>query len=248
MIKKQGFVICIPARYSSTRFPGKVLAELGGKPIIRWVYEKAILSTAEKVIIATDDSRVKNTVEEFGGDCVLTSPNHPSGTDRVWEAIKNLNCRVVINIQGDEPLIEVSTIDKLIELFEDNNEVQMGTVLARADREKIGKNPNVVKAVVAKDGAALYFSRSEIPFIRDAGESFPIFKHLGIYGYKKETLCKIISLPQSELERCENLEQLRALDNGIKIHTVILEKDFGIGIDTKEDLKNAEILINNQKY
>ena len=247
-MRKEKFIVCIPARYGSTRFPGKVVAKLGGKPIIQWVYEKGCASDADSVIVATDNVIVRDTImmTGFGGQCVMTSKTHPSGTDRIWEVVKDVDCDVIINIQGDEPLIEVSTINKLIELFKNNSSVEMGTVVVLSDRSKIAANPNAVKAVIAKDGSALYFSRSEIPYIREKGKKFPIYKHLGIYGYRKNTLKKLVSLPQGELEKCEMLEQLRALDNGIKIYAVILKEDFGIGIDTPEDLRNAEKLIKNK--
>lgn len=246
-MKEKGVVVCIPARFGSTRFPGKPIARLGGKPIIQWVYEKGLSSKAQRVIIATDNEAVYQAGTAFGAECVMTSDKHPSGTDRIWEAVKNIDCEVIINIQGDEPLIEVSTINSLIDMFTSNPSMEMGTVVVKADREVIGKNPNVVKAVLAKDNSALYFSRSEIPFVRDAGKSFPIYKHLGIYGYRKKAIEKIVSLPQSELEKCEMLEQLRALDNGIKIYAVILDSDFGVGIDTPEDLAKAESIIANKK-
>lgn len=246
-MKEKSVIVCIPARFGSTRFLGKPIAKLGGKPIIQWVYEKGLASKAESVIIATDNEAVFKTGTEFGAKCIMTSDKHPSGTDRIWEAVKGLNCEVIINIQGDEPLIEVSTINKLIDMFLNNPSMEMGTVVVKADRALIGSNPNAVKAVLAKDNSALYFSRSEIPFVRDTGKSFPIYKHLGIYGYRKKTLEKIVHLPQSELEKCEMLEQLRALDNGIKIYAVILDNDFGIGIDTPEDLAKAELLVANRK-
>ncbi len=244
-MNKEKFIVCIPARYGSTRFPGKVVALLSGKPIVRWVYEKGCSSNADSVIVATDNVIVRDTVIGFGGKCVMTSENHPSGTDRIWEAVKDIDCDVIINIQGDEPLIAVSTINKLIELFKNNPSVEMGTVVVLSDRNKIASNPNAVKAVLSKNGTALYFSRSEIPYIREKGKEFPLYKHLGIYGYRKNTLKKLVSLPQSELEKCEMLEQLRALDNGITIHAVILGEDFGVGIDTLEDLQKAEMLIKN---
>ncbi|HBM15529.1 MAG TPA: 3-deoxy-manno-octulosonate cytidylyltransferase [Lentisphaeria bacterium] len=245
-MKHKGTLVCIPARYGSTRFPGKPLAKLGGKPIIQWVYEKGLASKAESVLIATDNDMIFSSVKSFGANCVMTSDKHPSGTDRVWEAVKDICCDVIINIQGDEPLIEVSTIDSLIDMFASTYKIEMGTVVAKADRNVIGTNPNVVKAVLGKDNTALYFSRAEIPYVREPLKNFPIYKHLGIYGYRKKTLEKIISLPQSELEQCEMLEQLRALDNGIRIHALIVESDSGIGIDTPEDLMRAEAIISNK--
>lgn len=236
-------IVCIPARYGSTRFPGKVMAQLGGKPIVQWVYEKGCASNADSVIVAADNLIVKNAVEKFGGQCVMTSEKHPSGTDRIWEAVKNIDFDVVINIQGDEPLIKTSTINSLIEMFKTSSYVEMGTVVVLSSRSKIAANPNVVKAVLSKDGSVLYFSRSEIPYIREGGKDCSVYKHLGIYGYRKDTLEKLVTLPQSELEKCEMLEQLRALENGIKIYAAVLNEDSGIGIDTPEDLVNAESLI-----
>ncbi len=232
--------ICIPARYGSTRFPGKVLAKLAGKPIIQWVYEKAEKSIAEEVIIAADNQLVMDTVLEFGGKCVMTKPDHPSGTDRIWEAVQGTDCDIIINVQADEPLIDVTTINKLIEALKENPVIEMGTVVVKADRKVIGSDPNAVKAVLNKDNFALYFSRSEVPYIRDKSEDFPIYHHLGIYAFRRDTLQKFVSLPPSNLEKCEKLEQLRALDNGIKIFTIISEKNNGIGIDTPDDLAKAE--------
>ena len=233
-------VICIPARYGSTRFPGKVLAKLAGKPIIQWVYEKALSSIADDIIIAADNPTVLNAVEKFGGKCVMTNPNHPSGTDRVWEAVQKVDCDIIINVQGDEPLINVSTINNLIEALKNNPEIEMGTVVVKADRSITGSDPNTVKAVLNKDNYALYFSRSEVPHVRDKNDNYPIYHHLGIYAFRRDTLKRFVSLPPSDLEKCEKLEQLRALDNGIKIFAIISDKNNGIGIDTPEDLKKAE--------
>ena len=232
--------ICIPARYGSTRFPGKVLAKLAGKPIIQWVYEKAKSSVAEEVIIATDNQLVMDAVLKFDGKCVMTKADHPSGTDRIWEAVQSIDCDIIINVQGDEPLIDVTTINRLIQALKDNPEIEMGTVVVKADRKVIGSDPNAVKAVLNKNNYALYFSRSEVPYIRDKNEDYPIYHHLGIYAFRRDTLREFVSLPPSNLEKCEKLEQLRALDNGIKIFTIISEKNNGIGIDTLEDLKKAE--------
>jgi 3-deoxy-manno-octulosonate cytidylyltransferase (CMP-KDO synthetase) len=236
-------IICIPARYGSTRFPGKVLADLKGKPVVQWTYERACSSIADEVIIATDNEKVYDVANSFGAKCVMTSESHPSGSDRIWEAVQNIPCDIIINVQGDEPLIDVDVINKLIKLLKSNKNIKMGTVVVRAPREQIGKDINVVKAVLAKDNSTLYFSRSEIPCVRDADDDSPLYKHLGIYAYRKNTLKEIISLPQSTLEKIEKLEQLRALENNIKIYAVIADHDSGIGIDTPEDLKNAEKLI-----
>jgi 3-deoxy-manno-octulosonate cytidylyltransferase (CMP-KDO synthetase) len=233
-------VICIPARFGSTRFPGKVLAKLAGKPIIQWVFEKAKSSIANDVIVATDSPKVMNVVESFGGKCVMTDPNHPSGTDRTWEAIQNIDCDIIVNVQGDEPLIDVSTINKLIKALKNNPEIEMGTVVVKADRDVIGQDPNAVKAVLNRENYALYFSRSEVPYIRDKNDNYPIYHHIGIYAFRRDILKRFMSLPPSDLENCEKLEQLRALDNGIKIFAIIADQNNGIGIDTPEDLKKAE--------
>ncbi|HJO92125.1 MAG TPA: 3-deoxy-manno-octulosonate cytidylyltransferase [Victivallales bacterium] len=236
-------IICIPARYGSTRFPGKALADLKGKPVVQWTYEKACLSIADEVIIATDNDEIYNTAQSFGAKCAMTSEDHPSGSDRIWEAVQNIPCDIIINVQGDEPLIDVDIINKLIDLLRSNEKVEMGTVVVKTGRDIIGQDTNVVKAVLSKDNSVLYFSRSEIPFVRDEDDNSPLYKHLGIYGYRKHILKKIISLPQSYLEKTEKLEQLRALENNIKIYAIVADKDSGIGIDTPEDLKKAEKLI-----
>lgn len=229
----------IPARFASTRFPGKVLAKLCGKPMIQWVYEKAVASIADEVLIATDDQRVVDAVEAFGGKAVMTSPDHPSGTDRICEAAAALDCDIIINIQGDEPLIPVEVINDLIILMQSNPEIEMGTVGVPGERENL-TNPNNVKVVVDNFDFALYFSRSLIPFLREGGIDTPALLHWGIYSYRKTTLQKFVSLPESRLESCEKLEQLRALENGIKIY--LMRSDLeSIGVDTPEDLKDAEV-------
>jgi 3-deoxy-manno-octulosonate cytidylyltransferase (CMP-KDO synthetase) len=233
-------VICIPARFGSTRFPGKVLAELAGKPIIQWVFEKAQSSIADEVIVAADNATVMNTVKEFGGKCIMTKTNHPSGTDRIWEAVQKVDGDIIINVQGDEPLIDVSTINKLIEALKNNQKIEMATVVVKADRNVIGKDPNAVKVVLNRKNFAIYFSRSEVPYIREKVENHPIYHHVGIYAFRRDILEHFVSLPISNLEKCEKLEQLRALDNGIRILAVVSDKNNGIGIDTPEDLKKAE--------
>jgi 3-deoxy-manno-octulosonate cytidylyltransferase (CMP-KDO synthetase) len=228
----------IPARFASTRFPGKVLAKLCGKPMIQWVYEKAIASIADEVLIATDEQQVVDAVEAFGGKAVMTSSDHPSGTDRICEAAKSSNCDIIINIQGDEPLIPVEVINDLIVLMQSNPEIEMGTVGVPGNRKDLA-DPNRVKVVVDNFDFALYFSRSMIPFLREGGIDTPALLHWGIYSYRKATLEKFVSLPESNLEACEKLEQLRALENGIKIYLMRSSLE-SIGVDTPEDLKNAE--------
>ena len=231
-------VIAIPARYGSTRFPGKPLALLRGKPMIRHVYEKAAASTADLVIVATDDERIRDAVEAFGGKAVMTRADHPSGSDRIREAVSGLDCDIIINVQGDEPLIPTSVIDELINLMKNHPEYEMATVAVPADADAL-HDPNRPKVVFGATGAALYFSRSLIPFRREGGEETTVYAHWGIYAYRRAALEKFVQLPPGRLEMCEKLEQLRALENGIGIQ-VLVSHLTSIGIDTPEDLARAE--------
>lgn len=241
------FVIIIPARYQSTRFPGKPLAMLGGKPVIQRVYEKA-LSVLQDVYVATDDDRIFQAVESFGGKAVMTRSDHKSGTDRIQEAAEKIggDFDVIINIQGDEPFVHVSQIETLMHLFDDAT-TQIGTLgkpfdtscgMANVD------NPNSPKIVTDKNGFALYFSRSVIPYVRGEEhatwhESFPYLKHLGVYAYRRKVLREVTFLPQSALEKAESLEQLRWLENGYRIRVGKTDIET-VGIDTPEDLVKAE--------
>ena len=229
----------IPARMGSTRFPGKVLALLGGKPIVQWVWERTKASKADEVIVASDSEEVIRAVEAFGGKAQMTSPNHPSGSDRIWEVASKLDCDIIINVQGDEPFMEPSVIDRLIDVMQETPAPDMATVVVPSTREQIANNPNSPKVVVAADNTALYFSRSPIPFLREGGTDMPLYKHWGIYAYSRAALNRFVSLPESPLEKCEKLEQLRALENGMKIK--VIQTNFqSIGIDTPEDLERAE--------
>ena len=232
----------IPARYGSTRFSGKVLAELCGKPMIQWVYEKAAASIADEVIIATDDPKVAKAVEGFGGRAVMTSPNHPSGTDRISEAVQGLDCGIIINVQGDEPLIPTSVIDGLIRKMQEDASIEMSTVAVPRLRSEIENDPNKVKVVFDERNFALYFSRSIVPYLREGGKDAKTYLHWGIYGYRRETLERFVRLPEGRLESCEKLEQLRALENGIRIYVMLSDLE-SIGVDTPEDLKRAEMKI-----
>ncbi len=228
----------IPARFASTRFPGKVLAQLCGKPMIQWVYAKAASSIADEVLVATDNQEVLEAVEAFGGNAVLTSSEHPSGTDRVCEAAREMDCDIIINIQGDEPLIPVEVINDLIILMQSNPEVEIGTVGVPGNRDELA-NPNNVKVVVDNFDFALYFSRALIPFLREGGIDTQALLHWGIYAYRKAALEQFVALPEGRLESCEKLEQLRALENGMKIYLMRSNLE-SIGVDTPEDLKIAE--------
>jgi 3-deoxy-manno-octulosonate cytidylyltransferase (CMP-KDO synthetase) len=237
-------IAIIPARYASTRFPGKPLAILGGKTVIQRVYEQAV-SVLSEAWVATDDERIYQTVKEFGGRAVMTRTDHKSGTDRIEEAseIINTNADVIINIQGDEPFVQPSQIKALIQLF-DNAETQIGTLGKRFDSIEAVCNPNSPKIVTDKQGFALYFSRSIIPHVRGVENKewlnhFPYLKHLGLYAYRRDVLRQITQLPQSSLEKAESLEQLRWLENGYRIRVGLTDVET-VGIDTPEDLQRAE--------
>ncbi|MBR3708751.1 MAG: 3-deoxy-manno-octulosonate cytidylyltransferase [Lentisphaeria bacterium] len=233
--------VVIPARYGSMRFPGKVLAMLRGKPIVQWVWECAMKSKADLVLVATDDDRVYNTVESFGGKAVMTSPNHPSGSDRIMEAVKDIDADVIINVQGDEPSMPPELIDRLIDLMSGADAPDMGTVIVPCKREDVADNPNKPKVVISADGYALYFSRAMIPFLREGGTEMKVYRHWGIYAYQRAALERFVSLPEGNLEKCEKLEQLRALENGMRIKTIETTYD-GVDVNTPEDLEEAEKL------
>ncbi|MBO5591900.1 MAG: 3-deoxy-manno-octulosonate cytidylyltransferase [Prevotella sp.] len=238
------FTAIIPARYASTRFPGKPLALLGNKPVIQHVYEQAT-SVLNEVWVATDDDRIREAVEKFGGRVVMTRADHKSGTDRIEEAAEKTGTQadVVINIQGDEPFVQPSQIKTLMQLF-DNADTQIGTLGKHFENIEAVNNPNSPKIVTDKQGFALYFSRSVIPYIRGAQDNewlshFPFLKHLGLYAYRREVLQEITQLPQSSLEIAESLEQLRWLENGYRIRVGLTDVET-VGIDTPEDLQRAE--------
>lgn len=233
--------VVIPARYGSMRFPGKVLAMLRGKPIVQWVWECAMKSKADLVLVATDDDRVYNAVESFGGKAVMTSPNHPSGSDRIMEAVKDIDADIIINVQGDEPSMPPELIDRLIDLMSGADAPDMGTVIVPCKREDVADNPNKPKVVISADGYALYFSRAMIPFLREGGTEMKVYRHWGIYAYQRAALERFVSLPEGNLEKCEKLEQLRALENGMRIKTIETTYD-GVDVNTPEDLEEAEKL------
>ena len=241
------FIGIIPARYASTRFPGKPLAILGGKTVIERVYEQ-VSGVLEDCFVATDDERIYHAVEEFGGKVVMTSPDHKSGTDRIAEAVRKIggDYDVVVNVQGDEPFIRREQIASLCHCFDDP-ETQIATLGKPFGKEqdfKVLENPNSPKIAVDNRGYAMYFSRSIIPYIRGKEKAewtgcYPFLKHLGIYAYRKEVLHEITQLPQSSLEIAESLEQLRWLQNGYRIKVGLTDVET-VGIDTPEDLKRAE--------
>ena len=238
------FMAIIPARSASTRFPGKPLAVLGGKTVIQRVYEQ-VSSVLSEVYVATDDQRIYDCVEGFGGKAVMTREDHKSGTDRIEEAVEKIgtDADVIINVQGDEPFIQPSQVETLMHLF-DAPETQIGTLGKLFESMEAVENPNSPKIVTDNRGFALYFSRSVIPYIRgiernDWFGQYPFLKHLGIYAYRREVLAEVTRLPQSSLEKAESLEQLRWLQNGYRIRVGLTDVET-IGIDTPEDLQRAE--------
>lgn len=238
------FIAIIPARYASTRFPGKPLAILAGKPVIQRVYEQ-VAGLLDEAYVATDDQRIYDTVIGFNGKAVMTRANHQSGTDRIEEALEKIggDFDVVVNVQGDEPFIQQSQIRTLCACFDDPA-TQIATLGKPFSTIEATENPNSPKIVVDNRGYAMYFSRSIIPFVRGIEKSewldkYPFLKHLGIYAYRSNILREITQLPQSSLEKAESLEQLRWLQNGYRIKVGITDVET-VGIDTPEDLQKAE--------
>lgn len=234
--------IIIPARYGSSRLEGKPLIEVCGKPIIQWVYEKAQQAKlADIIIVATDDQRIYNAVKSFGGNVEMTSTEHKCGSDRIKEVVmRHPEISYIVNLQGDEPLIKSESIDEVAKNVKEDKLADISTLIRKITTEE-SENPNLVKCVVDNLGFAMYFSRSKIPFERNVGKS-DFYGHLGIYGYKREALIKMTELPQSTYEMSESLEQLRALQNGMKIKTSVV--DFTpVGIDTIEDLEKFKAIV-----
>lgn len=238
-------IAAIPARYNSTRFPGKLLKNIGKKSIIQHVYDN-VCSTGlfDDVVIATDNDRIEEHALEFKAKVIITSSEHKSGTDRIAEAIENIDCDIVVNVQGDEPFISKKPLQSLIESFADRS-VQVSTLIT-ALSPQLSNNPNIVKVVIDNSQNALYFSRSCIPYNRDKVENISYFQHIGVYGYRKNFLKKFVTLPRSKLETLEQLEQLRLLENGYKIRTLQTVYN-GFGIDTKNDLAKARDIFNEKK-
>lgn len=244
------FIGIIPARYASTRFPGKPLALLGGKPVIQHVYEK-VAAVLEAAYVATDDERIYDVVKSFGGQVVMTRTDHKSGTDRIEEAIEKIGGEwdVVVNVQGDEPFVAKSQLDTICHCFDDPT-TQIATLGKPFESMEAVQNPNSPKIVVDNMGFAMYFSRSVIPYVRGKEIStwlthYPFLKHLGIYAYRKDVLRQVTQLPQSSLEIAESLEQLRWLQNGFKIKVGTTDVET-VGIDTPQDLERAEEFLKAQ--
>jgi 3-deoxy-manno-octulosonate cytidylyltransferase (CMP-KDO synthetase) len=236
----------IPARYSSSRFPGKALVFIAGKTMLQHVWERTCQARyLTDVVIATDDERIRSAAQEFRARVVMTRTDHVSGTDRVAEAASASEAQIVVNVQGDEPMIDPAAIDAAILglLDDDMGTVPMGTIKKRIERPSDIQDPNVVKVVTDAQGNALYFSRSPIPYARD-GEQPAYFKHIGLYVYRRDFLLSYPDLPVGPLERAERLEQLRALENGFKIRVVETEYE-SLGVDTPEDWKQVAELFEN---
>ena len=236
-MRSDEIAVIIPARYGSTRLPGKSLMKVNEKPIIQWVYERATQSSlAGSVIIATDDDRIYDAAKSFGGQVEMTSSHHNSGSDRIAEiARKNPAFKIIVNVQGDEPLIDPQSIDLAVKKLIEDRDADISTLIRVITDEEEINNPNVVKAVIDNSGYAMYFSRSTIPYPKNLNNT-QYFAHIGLYAYRRESLLKLTELAQTDLEKAESLEQLRAIQNGMKIKTIIVDYK-PIGIDTKEDLE-----------
>lgn len=249
------FTVIIPARYQSTRLPGKPLADIAGKPMIQWVYEQALQSGADQVIVATDDKRVEQAVTAFGGQACMTSPHHESGTERLAEVVERMNIadeHVIVNVQGDEPLIPPSIIRQVAENLV-NSQAPMATLAVEIADETEVFNPNAVKVLTDKEGYAMYFSRATIPWDRDhfATEKRtivqPLMRHIGIYAYRAGFINTYINWEPTALERIECLEQLRVLWYGEKIHVEVAQESPAAGVDTPADLEAVRERIGNLK-
>ena len=240
------FLGIIPARYASTRLKGKPLSSIDGHSMIEWVYKRSLLSDLDMVVVATDDQRVYDEVKSFGGEVVMTSKNHLNGTSRIAEVAELYNdFDVIINVQGDEPLIEKDMINALISPFLSEPSLRMATLKHRIDNIEEVENPNNVKVVTTKDDYAIYFSRSPIPYPRELNIN-NYFKHVGIYGYRRDFVIEYSQMPPTSLEISESLEQLRVLENGHRIK--VLETPYKIvGVDTKEDLEKVRRIIKEKK-
>jgi len=237
-------IAVIPARYNSTRFPGKLMEILGNKTVISTTYQNVVETDLfDEVFVATDSELIFDEITKNGGKAVMTG-EHETGSDRIGEAVQNINCDIVINVQGDEPFLKKEPLKQLIDVFSKDyqKEISLASLKIELKEAEEIKNPNNVKVITDHNGFALYFSRSVIPFLRDPDFEVKYYKHIGVYAFRKEALIKFSSLPMTPLEICEKLEQLRYLENGMKIK--MIETDFvGVGIDTPEDLEKAKTLI-----
>lgn len=235
----------IPARHASIRFPGKPLANIAGRPMIQHVFERVRQAKkVSRVVVATEDDRIKKAVEAFGGEAIITRPDHRTGTDRVAEVATHIEAEIYVNVQGDEPLIDPGTVDSLVESMLENEETKIGTPCAAIELPKDVMDPNIVKVVRDFDGNALYFSRAPIPWVRDTNATTAphFWKHLGLYAFRRDALLEFPTLPPGELEAIEQLEQLRWLENGF--HIGVVETDYdAVSVDVPSDVDRVEKLI-----
>ena len=254
----QSFCIIIPARFGSSRLPGKPLLPIAGKPMIQHVFERAKASGASEIIVATDDQRIAKIVDAFGGQYVMTAKTHTSGTDRLAEVIETRQWddeQIIVNLQGDEPLMDPALLHQVATALNDNPEAGMATIATPISSQEEVFNPNIVKVVIAKNGYALYFSRAAIPWVRDTyGQEtpkvipgIPTYRHLGLYAYRVKTLKQITTMPTCDLENAESLEQLRPLWHGVNIYVSISDTTPAHGVDTAEDLNRVEQLLTRQE-
>ena len=238
-------IAVIPARFAATRFPGKLMQKIGDKTIISMVYENVrATGLFDDVLVATDNDTVVDEIKSIGGSVIKSIQEHPSGSDRIAEAIINMDIDVVVNVQGDEPFVNRAPLEKLIRVFDDAS-VEVASVMQKLGTDEDINNPNVVKVVCDKNNNALYFSRSPIPYKRNLQSSLPIYKHIGVYAYRKDTLLSFTKWPMGVLEQTEMLEQLRYLENGVKIK-MVETTSTSIGIDTPEDLEKAKLFFKNK--
>jgi len=230
----------IPARFAASRFPGKPLATIAGRPMIQHVFEGARQAASLRdVLVATDDERVAEACRGFGAPVVMTSPDHPTGSDRLAEVAADLDAEIIVNVQGDEPLIEGFVIDAAVAALRDSPESPMSTVVHLAD-PAIRDDPNVVKVVMDRNGRALYFSRAGIPHPRAGGKPARVWQHVGLYAYRRDFLLRYVELPPTEAEGAEALEQLRVLEHGYRICCACIEGWHSVGVDTPEDIARVE--------
>ena len=233
----------IPARLGSTRLPNKVLLKIAGKSMIQHVWEQTKkIRGLDSVLIACDDQKILDEAAKFGGNAVMTRADHPNGTSRIAEVMEKNDAEIVVNIQGDQPLLDCAAIETLADFLKNNPAVPMATLAIKSKDAVEYRNPNVVKVVQDASGKALYFSRSPLPFLRDSSAAPEFWKHIGVYGYRKDFLKKFVAWPASRLEESEKLEQLRVLESGYPIQVIETKQDF-ISVDTAEDLKAAEQLL-----
>ena len=236
-------VVIIPARYASTRLPAKTLADINGRPMIEHVYRRAAAAqTVTQVIVATDDQRIADAVAAFGGTFRMTRADHRTGTDRLAEVVANLTCDIVVNVQGDVPMLAASAVENAVTPLLADPTLQMSTICTPIDDEADYQNPNVVKVVRSRAGDALYFSRSPIPYWRSGHDGHPGHKHIGLYAYRREFVGTFAALPPTPLEIAESLDQLRALEHGYRIHAVVTDI-ASVEVDTPEDLERVRRLL-----